>query len=328
MPGYAGIDGSLGYAPETVYGTGVTPTTFAEFDSETLTKQQQYLTSTGIRAGRLVPSIKRHNSTTRGGGGAISLKVPTKGFGPWLNMLHGNTITPAQQAATAAYLQTHNIGLSRPWGKSLTIQVGKPSTNGAVNPFTFVGCKVPSMTLSCDLGAELVASIDIDARDVTTATALAVPSYPTNVGSFDFTEGTVTMQGSDVGLVRSFSLTTPLPMKTDRYGLGTAGLKSQPIVNDYVRPTASVAIEFTDLVAYNYFANGTEVAVRCKFEGATIASTYKETLDMNLAACKIVGETPTVGGPDVLEINAPVEVYDDGTNPPVAISYISTDATL
>ncbi len=328
MPGFAGIDASIGYKAETVYGTAVVVDTFSEFDSESLTRQQQFLSSTGLRAGRLSPSIKRHNSTTRGVGGNISLKVPTKGFGKWLNLLHGNTVTPVQQAATAAYLQTHNLGTTTPKGKSMTVQVGKPSTNGTVQPFTYTGIKTTSQTFSCDLGAELVASLDCDGQDVVTATALATPSYPTNVGSFDFTEGTVLMAGASVGLVSSFSLTVPMPMKTDRYGISATATKAEPLVNDYVRPTASLALEFTDLVAYNAFANGTEVAVTCDFQGAIIASTYKEQFKMTLAACKVVGDTPTVGGPDVLSVSVPVEVYDDGTNPPVKIEYQSTDVTL
>lgn len=324
----SGIGAQLGYKAESVYGTPVTVDTFCEFDSESLTRQQQFLSSTGLRAGRLSPSIKRHNATTRGAGGNLALKVPTKGFGPWVNLLHGNTVTPVQQAATTAYLQTHNIGTSSPKGKSMTVQVGKPSTNGTVNPFTYQGCKLTSATFSCDLGAELTASLDIDAQDVVTATALATASYPTGVGSFDFTEGTVLMAGSSVGLVSSFSLSVPMPMKTDRYGISGSALKAEPLVNDYVRPTASLSLEFTDLTAYGYFTGGTEVAVNCKFEGATIASTYKETFEMTLAACKVVGESPTVGGPDVLSVTVPVEIYDDGTNPPVVIKYISTDTTL
>ena len=328
MAGYAGIDAQLGFKKETTYGTAVTVDTFAEFDSETLTRQQQFLSSTGLRAGRAVPSIKRHNATTRGAGGGLSLKVPTKGFGPWLNLLHGNTVTPTQQAATTAYLQTHNIGTSVPWNKSLTVQVGKPSTSGTVQPFTYSGVKATSVTFSCDLGAELVANFDLDAQDVVTSTALATASYPTGVGSFDFTEGTVLLGGSTVGLVSSASVTVPLPQKTDRYGLGASALKSQPILNDYVRPTASLSLEFTDLTAYNMFANGTEVAFDMKFEGAIIASTYKETFRIQGAACKVVGDTPSVGGPDVLSITCPVEIYDDGTNPPVVITYMSTDTAI
>lgn len=328
MAGYAGIDAQLGFKTETTYGTPVTVDTFAEFDSESLTRQQQFLSSTGLRAGRRSPSIKRHAATTRGVGGNISMKVPTKGFGKWLNLLHGNTVTPAQQAATTAYLQTHNIGTTPTKGKSMTVQVGKPSTNGTVQPFTYQGCKLTSATFSCDLGAELMASLDVDGQDVVTATALATASYPSGVGSFDFTEGTVTVGGSSIGLVSSFSLTCPIPLKTDRYGMAASALKAEPLDNDYLRPTANLALEFTDLAGYNMFANGTEVAVVCDFQGATIASTYKEQFKMTLAACKVVGETPTVGGPDVLSVTTPVEVYDDGTNPPVKIEYQSTDTTL
>ena len=144
---------------------------------------------------------------------------------------------------------------------------------------------------------------------------------------YDFTEGNVTIGGSSIALVRSFGLTIPVPQKTDRYGMGASALKAEPIVNDYLRPTASLGLEFKDLVAYNNFKNDTSpVSVVCDFQGAIIASSFKEQIKFTLAACKQVGGTPHVDGPDVLEFDGPFEIYDDGTNPPVKVEYCSTDS--
>jgi hypothetical protein len=114
--------------------------------------------------------------------------------------------------------------------------------------------------------------------------------------------------------------------KTDRYGLGATALKSEPISNDYMRPTMTLGLEFKDLTAYSQFTGDTSAQVICDFQGPIINATFHEQIKFTMAASKMVGDTPNVGGPDVLEFDAPFEVYDDGTNPPVKIEYCSIDS--
>jgi hypothetical protein len=165
----SGLAAQLGVSKESVYGTFVVPAEFFEFDSENMNKQPQFLSSTGLKAGHMAPPVTRHKQTVQSAGGDVTLKVPNKGFGRWLNMLHGNAVTPVIQGAGPAYLQTHNIGLTSPFGKSLSVQVGKPGTSGTVQPFTYLGAKVLSVTFSCDLGGELQAVLTLDAQAETTA---------------------------------------------------------------------------------------------------------------------------------------------------------------
>jgi hypothetical protein len=322
-----GLLSQLGVSVETTYGTFVTPNRFLEFYSEGLTRNPTFLTSTGLRAGRRIPSIDRHRETTRAAGGDITMKVPTRNFGVLLDMLHGNTTTPVQQAATTAYLQTHNIGLTAPDSKSRTIQVAKPQVGGTVKPHSYLGCKVTNVSFSCDVGGELMTTFTIDARDEVTSEALATASYTADTTSYLFTEATVTI-GSSTALVRTFNLSIPMPMDTERYGLAATALKAAPQNNDYIRPTMSLTAEYQDDVLYEHFTDGDEVAVTVEFVGDNIASTYDNTISFTAAGCKITGATPTVSGPGLLTIDTPAEIFDTGSGTPLVITYLSTETAI
>jgi hypothetical protein len=323
-----GLLSQLGVAEESAYGTFVEPDRFFEFDSESLSRAQTYLTSTGLKAGRRIPSIDRHRGTTRSAGGDITMKVPTRNFGVLLDMLHGNAITPVQQAATTAYLQTHNIGTTAPDSKSRTIQVAKPQVDGTVKPFSYLGCKITQATFSIDTGGELMVTFSVDAQDEDTSEALATASYASDTTSYLFTEAATVTIGSSTALVRSFNLTIPIPQATDRYGLGTSPLKSQPLNNDYIRPTMSITAEYLDDTLYGHFVDDDEIAVAVLFEGNTIATTYEDSIGFSAAGVKVTGATPPVNGPGLLQIDAPLEIYDTGSGSPLAITYISTETAI
>lgn len=324
-----GLDSFVGVATEAGgYGVYTAPTSFVEFDSESLSRNPNYTTSMGLRAGRLTPPVQRHRQTTRDGGGSLSLKVPNKGFGKFLNLLHGNSVTPAQQAATTAYLQTHAIGLTRPDAKSVSILVNKP-TVAADKRFAAVGAIVESASFSMETGAELNCELQLNARDLEIDKASVTPTYPTGIGSYLFQD--VILEVDDVAvssIVSSFNCAIPIPRKTDRWGLGTGALKALPLTNDYVRPTMSLSAEFTNATLFDKFIADQSVKVMIRFSGQLIASTYYEQIEFTFPAVKLTGSTPQVGGPDVLTLELPGEVYDSGVAAPVTVAYMSTDVTL
>jgi Phage tail tube protein len=324
----SGLGAQLGAKRESVFGTYVAPDAFYEFDAETLSRQPNYLTSTGLRANRMAPPVARHKPTTRSASGEVTMKVPTKGFGRWLDLLHGNVVTPEKIGASTAYKQVHNIGTSAPIGKSLTVQVGKPDVAGVVQPFSYPGTKVTQLALTCETGAELMAALSLNARDEVTGEPLATASYPTGIASLDFVGGEVKVGADSLGIVGSAGLTVPLPMKTDRFGLNKSALAAEPLPNDYIKPTGQMAMEFFGLTQLNHFYNCDSVKVTLLFEGATISEANKEKLELVVPAAHFVGASPQVGGPDVLSVQYPFEAYDNGTEAPVIATYVSADTTL
>lgn len=327
----SGLWSQLAYkAPETSYGNAApTYNRWLEFQSEDIKLDRAYIDSNGLRAGRMFQSSARSVPTTRQAAGSITLEVPNQHFGGIVNLLHGNTVTPVQQGSTAAYLQTHNIGTTAPWGKSAAVQIGKPDVGGTVRPFNYLGGKLLGAKFSSKVGDLLVATLDWDFQDENVASpVLATPAYPASLRSFNFTQGTIQFDGGSAGNVLSADLDINVPHATDRFFYGASGLKAEPIVNAYAAATATLSVEFSDLTTYNKFVNGTNFAVTLDFQGPLIAGSYYERFKVTLAACQARGETPNVDGPDVLALNVPIRVLDDGTNPPVKIEITSTETTL
>ena len=255
------------------------------------------------------------------------MEVPSKGFGFWLDLLHGNAVTPVQQAATTAYLQTHAIGLTAP-SKSATIQVGRPCTDGTVRPFDYLGCMVTGCQFSCEVDGALMVSLEIDAQDEKTDQTLATRSIPSGLHSFVFTQGTLAIAGSPVADVTNVSLGMTLPRQTDFYPLGTTGLKAKPIQNAISEGTGTATARFTDLTHYNRYRNNTIPTLSLSFVGPTIETTYEEELTLTCNAVGFTGETPTVSGPDVLQHAIPFKILYDGTNAPLIATFMSEDTAL
>jgi hypothetical protein len=324
-----GLDSSLGVAVEGAYGTYTVPNRFLEFDSETLSRAPDYLQSSGIRRGQLGNPVGRHRQTTRRPGGGINLKVPNKGFLPFLHMLNGDANAPVQQGATAAYLTTIGVGLTKPGAKSLTVQVNRPPAEDTDEVFSYLGCMVSQMNFNCELSGDLTSEITLIARDEVRTEALAVPSYASGIESRDFTEGSVKIDSVDAtALIQSVGISIPIPMKDDRFGLGRGALRARPLVNGKIVPTLSLNAEFTDDDLLDFWTGDDPHLVEVEFVGPEIAAGENEMIKFSFAAGKLIGSTPNVSGPDVLSQDVPIEVFSDGTSPLVSIEYESTDTAI
>ena len=327
----SGISAQVMAKKETTYGTRVVPTLGYEFMAEGGVRQQKYLESKQLRAGRFFQSGPRRVLTTRDAQVSLSGEVPNKDFGSIVDLLHGNTVTPVQNGATTAYTQTHN--LTNDPTKSMTIQVGKPDTGGTVRPFDYTGCMVNQFNLSCAVDDWLKFNTTFDAQDEDTAQTLATASYATALEGFHFQQATVTVNGivqnlSTGSLVKSMGLDLSLPRATERYGLRSTALKAKPILNDYTPGSGSIGYEFTDLTQYGLFQAGTKVPVIFDFTSSSLAGTaFPFKITITIASAQFTGTTPQVSGPDVLAFDAPFSILDDGTNAPVVFAITETRTT-
>jgi hypothetical protein len=328
----SGLAAQVGVAKETVYGTRVAPTDFFEFLTEGFRREQNYLESRQLRAGRTYQSGSRRVTTTRSAPGSLSGEVPNKGMGRILDLLHGETVTPVQQAATTAYLQTHNLGTTDP-AKSASIQIGKPDTGGTVRPHDYLGCQVSGATFSVDVDEWLTFALDVEGQDESTAQTLATASYPTALEGFHFQQASVTVNGvvqngTTGSLVRSWSAEVGAPRATDRFYLRSSALRAKPITNAYTAGTGTMTFEYTDQTQYNLFTAGTKVPLVVSFTSGTEAGTgFPFRITFTFAQVQFTGSTPVVGGPDLLTFDAPYVILDNGTDPPVKIEYMSTTST-
>jgi hypothetical protein len=324
----SGLGAQIGWVAESSYGTFTAPTKFPEFTKESIVLKKTTAQSAGIAAGRLLPLSARRVVTQREATGTIDMEVTNKGMGLPLQTLMGTSVTPVQQAASTAYLQTHTLADIA--GKSLTIQKGVPLTSGTVTDKTFIGCKITSGEFSCEVGQMLTASFEIDAKDCDETQTLAAATYPTmspyNFSQMALKTGTFGAETARDG-IRKVSVKFERPMATDRFYAGQAGLKKEPISNDQVKITGSIEMDYVDTVLDDLHTSDTATSLVLEFLGPIIASTYPETFRITLPAVKFDEAPPVVDGFGVIKPTLSFTGLYDGTNQP-KIEYMSTDVTL
>lgn len=324
----SGLGAQLGIAAESSYGTFVAPTKFIEFTKESLVLKKTTAQSAGIAGGRLMPLSARRVLTRREASGSFDIEVTNKSMGLILQSLMGTTVTPVQQAATTAYLQTHTLASVA--GKSLTIQKGVPLTSGTVTDKTFLGCKITSGEFACEVGGMLTGSFDVDGKDCDETQTLASASYP-SMSPFHFGQLTVKAgtYGGETAVdgIRKVSCKIERPQDTERFYAGQAGLKKEPIENDQVKVTGSLDSDYVATLLDDLHTSDAATSLVLEWVGPLIASTYYETFRITLPAVRLDEGPPTVDGFGVVKPSFNYTALYDGTNAS-KIEYISTDITL
>jgi hypothetical protein len=324
----SGLGAQIGIAAESAYGTFTAPAKFTEFNKESLALKKTTAQSAGVAAGRLLPLAARRVVVQQEASGSVEMEVTNKGMGLWIQSLMGTSVTPVQQAATTAYLQTHT--LADTVGKSLTIQKGVPLTTGVVTDKTFVGCKVMSGEFSCESAGLLMASFDIDAKDCLEDQVLAVASYP-SMTPFGFHQMAVKTGnfGAEVARdgIRKASVKFERPQDTGRYYANQSGRKKEPIANDQVKISGSLDTDYVDTILDDLNTSDGTTSLVLEFVGPLIATTFFETFRITLPAIKFDEGPPAVDGFAVVKPQMQFTGLYDGTNQP-KIEIISTDVTL
>lgn len=327
----SGLAASLGFSAESTYGTYVAPTRWLESSAPALRKVKNTVQGGAMAAGRYARPATQRNVTSKAGGGTIPMEVYSTKMGLLFNALMGGTVTPVQQAATTAYLQTHPVG--DPFGKMLTIQSGVPDLAGTVRPYTFLGSKILAMEFTCGIDENLTVSIEVDARDVDEAQTLAAPSYATGVNVFHFAQSTLKLGtfGAEASVdgVRKMTVRLSRPQRVDRFYAGNAGLKAQPVINDWIEVSGTIEADYMDKTVFaDRFAADSSTALVWEFVGPLIASTFFETFRIKIPKIFLDGDTPSPDGPDVVTGSFPFVGLYDLTNSVASIEYMSTDITL
>jgi hypothetical protein len=355
----AGLSAQLGIAQETTPGTPVTVTRFYEFDSETMQQEKKTVQGVGLRAGGLFERSSRRVIGSWGAKGNIVMDFPMHKAGLLLQQMMGSFgATATAQGASAAYLQTHAPGSLA--GKTFTMQVGKPTSGGTVEPFTYPGCKVTDWQLDCKLNEILKLTVGVDAwQELTTGNpqnyasagpALATASYTSGEAFFHFAQGTIYNGGTlatssgvttlssptAAAKVSAASIKVTNPLDVNRFFIGSTGggssvgaVKGEQLENDFRKISGTLDVEFADLTSfYNTYAGDTTSTLELLFTGPTIASTYDYTLSVLIPLIVYDGESPKVPGPGILTMAMPFEGLDNETDNQIQIQYQTTDTTV
>ncbi|MFJ1765069.1 phage tail tube protein [Amycolatopsis sp. NPDC088138] len=342
MPFGTGLDAQIMFGQETTYGTAVTPTRSLEFNSEGLTQDITYLDSSGIRKGNAFKRTSRTIQSRFSVDGDVEMEIGTLGMGLLVKHMLGSTVTTTTQiAATTAYKQIHVPGGSQ--GLALTTQVGKPEPGtGTVVPFTYAGCKVSKWEISLKDNAIPTLKLTLTGRAETTATALATTAFLTGTKVFSFKDATLKLGGTAAtasgettitsgtavaALVKGITISGDNSLATDRFGIGNAGLKKEPLQNNMNTITGSLDAEFAKTELYDVYTAGTPTPLQFDMTGSLIASGNNFLFSIILPSTIFKKAAPNVNGPDIVQMKTDFEAEWDEVNPPIQIKIVSTEST-
>ena len=325
----SGFLGQLGVKAETTYNTGVTVDRFFEFNSESVTAELGRVESSGIRSGTRAMRSDRRVPYIMGAGGNVEFDVLSKGFGFWLGQCLGSVSTGSAEE-TVVYTHTGTVGSLT--GKFFTAQVGVPQVGGGtITPKTATGGKVKSFELSCATGEALKFSADLDFANLEHSTSLATASYPATTELLTFIGGSLTVGGTAVN-INQFSVKVDNGLKTDRRYIIASATKKEPVEAGHRKIDVELGLDFEGLTHQNRVlsatAAGAQAAVVLTCAGlTTIGSTLKPTVTITIPVVMFDGDTPTVGGPDVVGESIKGMGLFNGTDSPITIAYKTLDAT-
>lgn len=300
-------DCSVGLAVESTYGTGVTAARWLEFVSESFGFNKQIKQGMGLRVGGRVARSARRVAVAADAGGDVTVEATSKGLGLlWQACLGAATST---LVSGTTYQQVFTLGDAP---SSLTVQKGIVETGGTVDPITFLGCMVDSWELDFANADIVKLKTTFDAKDVTTATAYAAPSYPTAPNLFHFAGGTVytgtltaptaTALASGVtplANVRSGNVKVDRGMNTSRYNMIGTGRKSKPLTGAKVTGiTGKLDVEYDSTTFRDAFLADTPLSLVLQWTAGAL-STGVETLQVVIPEIKFDGELVKANAGDI-----------------------------
>lgn len=314
MPVGAGLSGQAMIAEESTWGTAVTVTRAYEILGENIKGgEPERIESEGIRADQRVIRSDDWTPGTKRVSGPIKFELSTKNVALLLKHALGGLST------SGAGPYTHTLTPGTLTGKGLTIQVGRPSSDGTVQPFTFNGCKVTSWELEFELDQIVKLTLEVVGKDQTTGTALATASYTASNNLFAFTHGALTIAGSAVK-VKAGTIRGENPLNTDRLFLGDTTI-NEPIENGRREYTFDLETEFESLTALGRVTAGTEAALVLAFTRSTDSVTFT-------ANARFDEGMPALEGFDVLEQPLSGKLVATGADSTaLSIAVVSSEAT-
>jgi hypothetical protein len=318
----SGLSAQLMTSEEVTYGTPVVCDRGFEFRDESLKLEIERIESTALRSGTRVLRSDRWAAGAKNVSGDITMDLTNKSQGRWWKHAFGGVATAQPDAVgnPTVYKHTFTPG-DIPVGQ--TIQVGRTDVGGTTRAFTYHGCRISSWEMACAVGDIASVKFSILGEDEDTGTALASISYPASLALMTFVQGSVSIGGSAAN-IKAATVSGNNGLAEDRFFLGSQ-LRKAPLENAMREYTGSLEAEFEDLTAYNRFVNGTEAELILLFQGATISGVYKYEVKVT-ANVRFDGETPTVGGAEIVPQNLPFKVVDNSTTS-IKLELQTTDST-
>jgi hypothetical protein len=307
----SGLAAQIGIGVESTVGTAATPTRFYEFNDESIAMTIERIESEGLRTGNRVLRSDRYASGQKAIEGSFSM-----------DMTAGNTailFKHALGAVATAGSYIHTCTMADPFGLGLTIEVGRPGNDGTVRAFTYAGCKINTLDLSVSVGELLSAEFGVIGTTAESIGTVTAASYGSSLELLHFAGAAITVAGTSYPC-KDFSLSVNNGLTGDRFVLGSQTAQ-QPIASSLAEVTGSLTAEFVDATAYNRVVNATHAAVV-----ATFTDSASKSITVTVPVARFDGDTPSVGGPDILDQTLNFKGLFNGTDSPVTIAVNNGDS--
>lgn len=332
-----GSQAQIGFKAESQYGTAVVVDTFLPAVHPIGLKPRiGQLQSNARVPGRI---SRRHSGDVHfneGGDGTITFELTRENLLEWFKWATGDAPSSAAQGGTAAYLHTYEKNMAAAAmnvaGSSMTIQVGIPFRSGAVEPFTFAGCKCMGWSLSCAPNEIAQVSFNIDSNSCVHTTDLATPTYPATHMPFAWRDAAVVKRAGAmlVGVNNvSFNVENGLS-GVDRKQFNGTGKYAEPMLSGEPTATIEIEIEPDDLAkTYDDWVSNTGRAWVIEFVSPTAAATgYYYTFRVTVPDGYIQGEPPEVTGDELVTHNLTIAANDNGTDPLYKVEFINLQTSV
>lgn len=324
MTTYTLHDQLLGCAEESTYNTGIAPSRFFEFESESLTGKYMRIEAKGVRAGQRVQRTDRWAPNPKGADGTLKLEVLDSGFGLLFKHMLGAFAAGTATGGFTPYTFTMGplTGLSTTW------QVARYSTDGALTPYTYTGGKVHNWELQAavDQVLNLSLSLDFAAEKIgagTGAFALATPTYPSTAQVFTYIGGTATVGGTSFA-VHDAMVKGDSKLKVDRYFMQNQGLKKEPLEQGLRAITWELKGEYDSVAQYNRVAAATNAGAMAAIV-LNFSTPQGGALSVSIPNARFDAGAPHAETSKIPEVTFTGAALDDGTAQPISIVYTTAD---
>ena len=314
----AGMTAQIGYVAETTYGTSpsLSGARFLPLISEDLALENDRIESEGIVTGSYVLESEQWAPGIDMVGGEIQHELYQQGCGVLFNNMFGS----ATSSATGG-IATHTFTPGDLTGQGLTIQVGRPMSNGTVVPYTYAGCKVAEFEISLAAGEFAQLGLTILGQTETDGIALQAATFLTGAKRpFIFSSGSITISGSSV-CVREATIAGNNNLADDRQCVGQTYI-DEPLQVDLATYDGTLTIEFSSTAQYSRFKQGLEFPVVLNLTGASSA---RCTITMN---ARYDGKTPGVEGRELLVVEYPFKAIKPASGEAIQAVLVNSQTSL
>lgn len=265
------MDNQVGMAKESTFNTPVTVTRFypyldgTEGDWDTRQRQGQSIfvsQKRGWRGDRRVLPI---------GQGVITIKTELASRQAGILLEAAAGVATSTLVSGTTFQQVFTTSVTGTVLPSYTIQLGKVRNDGTVDAETYAGCTAVSFEIECPEDGIPTVSVTFDARNFTTATALATASYTAGAFLFDHSQGAGFVGGAVTvpttvalgtvatafGNFRSWKLAVDQSADIGRWVVGG---RNQPTVG-MAPPTFTANAEYNDTTLRTAYLAGTSLPV-------------------------------------------------------------------